>query len=931
MRLQREGVCDYTIPIVISLRGGSTKSFLGHAQLSLSQEERKCLQSLAFRQMQDRGNDIEQAIQGTCEWLLKHNTYTSWAASRGGLLWIKGKPGAGKSTLLKYALSKYRDVSRASGNDLVISFFFHGRGDALQKTPLGFLRSTLHQILKQAPEALSDLVSAYQQKCMDMGDPPGTWYWHVTELWGFFESSLPRILKDRSIWLFIDALDECGEADAKQIVQRFKRLLERLVSPPASIRFHICFSCRHYPILNSPDMFEIWLEMENNSDISIYVKSELKLSFVEKATPSLIQDLIIDRASGIFLWARLVVKQVQDLELESFGPNKIEAIIRTIPEDLHELYKTLIHGMGSPSLRLIQWVCFATRPLTTEELRWALVIDAKFSSLQACQTSEDYIPNSERMNQQVIKLSRGLAEVTQRYDTEGPDIEGWDSQVVQFIHQSVKDFFMNEGLVVLDNTSISADESIGQAQLELSKTCICYLKMEEIRQIRRLESDESDKLKAKFPFLHYATASWVSHSQQSDAKGIPQGIVLKLFAWPSNVSLNLWTRIFRDIIGYSEHCPSAKTTLVHIAARHHIVGVLKSILEHEATTSIKIDSRDEDGRTPLSWAVEHRHEGIAKLLLNAGAEVDSADKAGWIPLLWAVKNGHESMAKMLLEAGAQVDSKDNRYNRTLLSWAAKNRHEGVLKLLLNAGAQVNSKDIAGWTPLLWSVKNTHEAAAELLLNNGAEVNLIDKESRTPLSWAAENGHEAIARLLLYKGAKVNSEDENSRTPLLYATTNGHEAVVKLLLNTGAWVHFRDNDSRTALTWAAVNGHESTAKLLLSAGAAVNWRDRDTLTPLLYAVKHGYEDMVKLLLNAGAEVDLGDKKGRTPLLWAAQMGNKVITTLLLVAGAQVDLRDEDGWTPLSRARNRAVVKLLLGAGTEKPERVLKVLRTENRPG
>ncbi|KAK4069551.1 uncharacterized protein Triagg1_6975 [Trichoderma aggressivum f. europaeum] len=901
--------------------------FPGPTQPSLSQEERKCLQSLAFRQMHDRGNDIEHAAQGTCEWLLKHDTYISWAASHGGLLWIKGKPGAGKSTLLKYAISKYHDISRASGNALVISFFFHGRGGALQKTPLGFLQSILHQILKKAPEALSDLVGAYQQKCIDMGDPPGKWYWHVKELWGFLELSLPRILTDRSIWLFVDALDECGEADAKQLVQRFKRLLQTSAPRPAWIQFNICFSCRHYPILNAPEMFEIWLEMENNSDISIYVKSELKISFFEQTTPSVIQNLIIGRASGIFLWARLVVKQVQDLELEGFGPNKIEAIIRTIPEDLHELYKTLIHGMGPPSLRLIQWVCFATRPLTTEELRWALVVDAKFSSLQECQKSEDYIPNSERMNQQVIKLSRGLAEVTQRsdtrgysiqrYDTEGSDTEGLDSQVVQFIHQSVKDFFMNEGLVALDNISASATELIGMAQLELSKTCICYLKMEEISHS---VSDESDKLKEKFPFLHYATTSWVLHSQQSDTKGIPQGVLLSLFAWPSNVTFNLWTRIFRDIVGYSEHCPSAKTTLVHIAARYHIVGALKAILEHDDPTFMNIDSKDEDGRTPLSWAVEHRHEGIAQLLLDAGAEVDSTDKAGWIPLLWAVKNGHEAMAKLLLNAGAKVDSTDNKYHRTLLSWAAKHKYEAVVKLLLNAGAEVNSKDTSGWTPLLWAVRNSHETAAKLLLNTGAEVNLADKKSRTPLLWAVENRHEAIAKLLLDAGAEVNLKDKDGWTPLSWAIMHGYKPLIKLLLDAGAEIDFKDTfDGQAPLSWASRNGYETAVKLLLDAGAEVDARDNsDRLAPLSWAVREGHKTVVKLLLNTGAEVDSRNKFNvRTPLSWASENGNEAVVRLLLAAGAEVDSQDNlCRQTPLSWASkegHETVVKLLLTAG------------------
>ncbi|KAL6826497.1 hypothetical protein V8C40DRAFT_244386 [Trichoderma camerunense] len=428
-------------------------------QLKLSLEEEHCLQSLAFKQMQNRGNDIEHAVPGTCEWLLKHNTYVEWAASPGDLLWIKGNPGTGKSTLLKHALSKQCDIPSAKENDLVMSFFFHGRGDALQKTSLGFLRSLLHQILKQAPKALIHLVKAYRRKRKEMGHPPEKWEWHEEELWKLLDKSLPWLLKDRSIWLFVDALDECGEGDAKRLVRKIECLLKKLSPFPNQTYFNICFSCRHYPILSSRGRFQICLEKENKSDISTYVQSELKLSSFQEPTPSMIQNSITSRASGVFLWARLVVEQIQDLELDGAGANRIKVAICMTPQHLHELYKKLILDMTSSSLKLIQWICFAMRPLSTEELRWALVIDVRFSSLQECQESENYIPHRKRMEQQVIKLSRGLAEV----------IPGSDTDVIQFIHQSVKDFFMTEGLATLNNVSASANSQIGMAHLELSK------------------------------------------------------------------------------------------------------------------------------------------------------------------------------------------------------------------------------------------------------------------------------------------------------------------------------------------------------------------------------------------------------------------------------------------------------------------------------
>ncbi|PKK53501.1 hypothetical protein CI102_1942 [Trichoderma harzianum] len=590
--------------------------------------------------MQDRDNDIEHAVPGTCEWLLKHDTYINWATSNRSLLWIKGKPGAGKSTLLKYALGKQRDILGAGGNDLVMSFFFHARGDDLQKTPLGFLRSLLHQMLKQAPEALFDLVSVYQQKCKGMGDPPEKWQWHLAELWSFFKSSLPRILTDRSIWLFIDALDECGESYAKNLVRRFTRLLKKLPPHPAHIHFHICFTCRHYPILSSQDLFEICLEMENKNDIATYVQSELQLSSFEEPTAFVIRSLIIVRACGVFLWARLVAQQVRDLELNGAGSNKIEKTIRRIPKSLHELYKELIRDMGLTSLRLIQWVCFATRPLSTEELRWALVIDARFSSLQECQRSENYIPDNRRMNQRLIKLSRGLVEVT----------PGSETEVVQFIHQSVKDFFTNERLVTLDDTSSSVDESIGMAHFELQQ-----IGQEMNHSPRNHGYVYPHTVGFAFPFLDYATTSWASHSRQSDSMDVPQAALLELFAWPSNDIIDTWEYVFYRSYPYSLDCPPAKTTLVHVAARYGMVSTLTAVLESGAQTDMYINSKDADSQTPLLWAAKEGHDAIVRLLLGAGAQADSPDNQNVTPLLWTARKGHEAVARLLLDAGAQVD------------------------------------------------------------------------------------------------------------------------------------------------------------------------------------------------------------------------------------------------------------------------------------
>ncbi|KAH7175771.1 hypothetical protein EDB81DRAFT_836086 [Dactylonectria macrodidyma] len=632
-----------------------------------------------------RFHDIDTAAPGTCQWLLQHKMYTSWASSDRGLLWIKGKPGSGKSTLLRYALKNTIKKPNTGERALILSFFFHGRGTELQKTPLGLFRALLHQLLSRVPDALPDLVAHFQQQCETRGKPGEGWQWHPRELQRFFESSLLKVLKTRPFWLFIDALDECGEKTAVKLVEEFKSLLQRLLSIGLK-HIHICFTCRHYPIL--PDLdgtLQICTEKENREDISTFVQD--KLSSFRGRTSSTIPELITNRADGVFMWAWLVVKQVLVLEREGAGPTGIEAKIHLVPQELDDLYRELIRNMGSDSLKLIQWICFATRPLSRDELRWAMLVDADcpHRSLYECQSAGDYISDDDRMKRRVQALSHGLAEVKS------------DTNVVQFIHQSVKDFFVEKGLSALDE-SAKTDLVVRVAHRRLSRTCIRYLAMEEIG---RAASHERYRLRSKFPFLHYATTSWVAHTRQSDARSVPQEDILEYFAGPLNTLMERWVRIYRILEEYSDDCPPKGTSLVHVMSRYGVAGALWAILERAGQSGININAKDSNGRTPLSWAAGGGHEVVVQLLLKTG----KFDVARWPKAVVRI---------LLLATGkADIDTKD-RNGRTPLSYAAANGHEAVVRLLFNRGAHTEAPDEKGWTPLLtFDQETSHCVCAEI--------------------------------------------------------------------------------------------------------------------------------------------------------------------------------------------------------------------------
>ncbi|RYP00350.1 hypothetical protein DL764_006550 [Monosporascus ibericus] len=528
-------------------------------------DDRNCLKSLAFPQMESRSHDIAHAVTGTCEWLLRHHTYKRWAACNQGLLWIKGKPGSGKSTLLKYALNHLKPKP----DDLVLSFFFHSRGDQLQKTPLGFFRSLLHQILRRAPDALRDLVEIFHKRRKEIGEPGEKWQWHQQELRRFFESSLPKVLEARSVWLFVDALDESGKENAVDLFQWLQSLLRML--PPTGSQCRICLTCRHYPILSSGCEFEICPEHENGQDISTYVR--VQLSDFHDLTASPIPALITNGASGVFMWARLVINQVLDLEREGAELKEIQAAVHSTPPDLDELYRGLIQQMGSSSRRLVEWICFATRPLTLDELR---------------------------MKRKVQALSCGLAEVT----------PSPNRQVVQFIHQSVKDFFVEKGLGITLAHVMSRYEILGPLAAILGKG----------DQV--IEGADARDGSGRTPL---SWAAWKGHET-----------VVKLLLDTGKVDVD------------SKDNEYGQTPLSW-AARNGHEAVVKLLLD---TGKVDVDSKDNYGQTPLSWAAENGHEAVVKLLLDTGkVDVDSKDNEyGQTPLSCAAENGHEAVVKLLESA-----------------------------------------------------------------------------------------------------------------------------------------------------------------------------------------------------------------------------------------------------------------------------------------
>ncbi|RSM09342.1 hypothetical protein CEP52_004133 [Fusarium oligoseptatum] len=182
-----------------------------------------------------------------------------------------------------------------------------------KKNQLGLFRSLLHQVLSETPKELDKLVTTFEQRRHGIGRPGEDWTWKLDELRELFKWSILDVLRNRPVWIFVDALDESGAENAKASWE---------------------------------GGFEICTEHENRQDILTYVRAQL--SDFQIPTTLTLPDLITERSNGLFIWARLVVERILDLDLADdprSADQLVNNIIDTLPRDLNTLYADMIRDI----------------------------------------------------------------------------------------------------------------------------------------------------------------------------------------------------------------------------------------------------------------------------------------------------------------------------------------------------------------------------------------------------------------------------------------------------------------------------------------------------------------------------------------------------------------------------------------------------------
>ena len=122
---------------------------------------------------------------------------------------------------------------------------------------------------------------------------------------------------------------------------------------------------------------------------------------------------------------------------------------------------------------------------------------------------------------------------------------------------------------------------------------------------------------------------------------------------------------------------------IHIVVKRRDTAWLGFVLQHEANVNIQ----DRDGATPLLLAVISGFDEGVKILLAVHAQVELANRLGETPLLKAVQLRNVGIARMLIDGGANPDANDNSGNSARSVAAADPRGGPVARMLKDAPAR----------------------------------------------------------------------------------------------------------------------------------------------------------------------------------------------------------------------------------------------------
>jgi ankyrin repeat protein len=310
--------------------------------------------------------------------------------------------------------------------------------------------------------------------------------------------------------------------------------------------------------------------------------------------------------------------------------------------------------------------------------------------------------------------------------------------------------------------------------------------------------------------------------------------------------------------------------------------------------------------TPLVASICQNNFEIMQYLVEHGADINAWRELSFfdkMPLLHcAIMLGNKRMVQYLVEHGADINALSvyNEFRKSALYVAVEFKKIDIVRYLAESGIDIDLGQIENgllvMSPLELAIKNNDIEAVKCLIELGADVNMLTSVSESFLHDAVYHGAFEIVKLLVDVGVDIYRIDSYGNFAVDYAK---REEIKRYLFSKGA-----------------MSKSDFQCLKYYDENEAIKEENR-FIVMLFSAIYAGDEERVKNLIALGADVNavLMNNNGslESPLKLAVFCGEVAIVTLLVEAGADINKVDSYGWSILDYAKNKDVMKYLIGKG------------------
>lgn len=465
----------------------------------------------------------------------------------------------------------------------------------------------------------------------------------------------------------------------------------------------------------------------------------------------------------------------------------LDRALDQLPKGLDATYERMLSSINDlvrdQAKTMLQWLAFALRPLSLDELHETRLIDP---------SARDNIDWDDTCSPgEIIAILGSLVQV--------------DKGCVELAHLSVKEYLISDRAAKI-SPFFSLEYNI--AHHFIAQSCLVCL-VAYARSARK-HTDKRDSL------LGYAAKTWNDHLKMQDSDSLGRELILL----QDDQLRRSWTRVYD---------PSKRIPLIgSLPSALYYASLLG--LEKCVRALLRVGS-DDDSHTVIAYlepaflaAIYSGHAKTAQVLIEAGADVNQSSQ-GRTPLFFAIGSGSRETVQTLLDAGADAKFEGESGWTVLHEACVSSRSDAVIaemvNVLIGAGADVNSRRDEDRTPLMFALAYANELTATTLLDLGADTNAWSEREGSALHMAVRKKDKGMVLALLAKGADINAC--SGSPPVLYLVMQGHWEV-ELLLSKGADANQR-YENTSPLQQAVNYGLPKLVAILTAHGADIKaWQD-----------------------------------------------------------------------------------------------------------